>query len=302
MYVSDARDGMIEIQKTFYFPKYKYGDYEMVDPRDYTTFKVKYGDTDDLGEVVEPVMDPDDEYYYVDFGDGAKEYSIYDLKIIRDSEPLNYEAVKEGIKEMAKMKKVSKEGVVKHLPIPENTQKVIYSMLTGVPGRVPETKANVVLKEKISRPRGAPGAGAPEQRPYRRSIYNKALNTGPLPYGPSEENFAGGKRSGRRNSRVRIGTQMARRGSTRRSRGLFSRLYSPVGHLLSAGKESVGAVTNTAKGVVGQGVGGLDKIGRSVTKHANQAVKNVFSRKGGKRKGSRKSRKAGKTRRAHRKH
>ena len=91
---------------------------------------------------------------------------------------------------------------------------------------------------------------------------------------------------------------MARRGSTRRSRGIFTRLYSPVGHLLSAGKESVGAVTNTAKGVVGQGIGGLDRIGRSVTGHANQAVRDVFSRKGGKRrarKGSRKTRKGKKT-------
>ena len=89
---------------------------------------------------------------------------------------------------------------------------------------------------------------------------------------------------------------MARRG-TRRSRGIFSRLYAPIGHLLSAGKESVGAVTNTAKGVVGEGIHGLDKIGRSVTKHANMAVKDVFTRKrrgGGKRKarGTRKSRKS----------
>ena len=117
-----------------------------------------------------------------------------------------------------------------------------------------------------------------------------ALNNGPLPYGPSEENFVGGKRRARRKSVRKLGTQMARRG-TRRSRGIFSRLYSPIGHLLSAGKESVGAVTNTAKGVVGEGIGGLDKIGRSVTKHANMAVKDVFTRKGGKRRGSRKSRK-----------
>ena len=292
-FVNDAQNGMIEIQKTFYFPKRKYGDFEWVDPSKFTTFKVKYGDMDDLGEVVDAEGDPDDEYYFVDFGNGAKRYSIFDLEIVRDSDPLNYELTKRGIEEMAKMKEVSREGVVKHLPISENIQKTVYSMLTGVPGRVPESKANVFLKEKISRPRGAPGAGPPEQRPYRRSIYNQALNTGPLPYGPSEENFAGGSR---RNSRVRIGTQMARRGSTRRSRGLFSRLYSPVGHLLSAGKESVGAVTNTAKGVVGQGVGGLDKIGRSVTKHANQAVKDVFSRKGGKRRGTRKSRKTRKAR------
>ena len=90
---------------------------------------------------------------------------------------------------------------------------------------------------------------------------------------------------------------MARRSSTRRSNGIFSRLYSPFGHLLSAGKESVGAVTNTAKGVVGEGVHGLDKIGRSVSKHANMAVKDVFTRKGGKRRATRKSRKSRKANR-----
>lgn len=98
---------------------------------------------------------------------------------------------------------------------------------------------------------------------------------------------------------------MARRGTRRSSRGIFSRLYSPIGHLLAAGKESVGAVTNTAKGVVGEGVHGLDKIGRSVTKHANMAVKDVFTRKrrgGGKRRaaGSRKSRKSRRTTRRRR--
>ena len=67
--------------------------------------------------------------------------------------------------------------------------------------------------------------------------------------------------------------------SSRSSRGLFTRLYSPIGHLLMAGNESVGAVANTGKGVVGQGFRGLNRIGRSVTGHANQAVHNVFSRK-----------------------
>ena len=87
---------------------------------------------------------------------------------------------------------------------------------------------------------------------------------------------------------------MARRGTRRSSRGIFSRLYSPIGHLFAAGKESVGAVTNTAKGVVGEGIHGLDKIGRSVSKHANMAVKDVLTRKGGKRRarGTRKSRKS----------
>ena len=71
---------------------------------------------------------------------------------------------------------------------------------------------------------------------------------------------------------------MARRNRSSK-RGLFTRLYSPIGHLLSASKESVGAVTNTAKGVVGQGLGGLNKIGRSVTSHANMAVRDLVSRK-----------------------
>ena len=88
---------------------------------------------------------------------------------------------------------------------------------------------------------------------------------------------------------------MARRGSRKsRNFGLFSRLYSPVGHLFAASKESVGAVANTAKGVVGEGITGLDKIGRSVSSHANMAVRDLLrrkSRKGGKsRNGSRKSR------------
>jgi hypothetical protein len=46
-----------------------------------------------------------------------------------------------------------------------------------------------------------------------------------------------------------------------------------------AGNESVGAVANTGKGVVGQGFRGINRIGRSVTGHANQAVHNLLSRK-----------------------
>jgi hypothetical protein len=82
---------------------------------------------------------------------------------------------------------------------------------------------------------------------------------------------------------------MARSSSRKNRIGIFSRLYSPVGHLFMAGKESVGAVTNTAKGVVGEGLNGLNKIGRSVTGHANMAVNDLIK---GKR--SRKNRKGGK--------
>jgi len=89
--------------------------------------------------------------------------------------------------------------------------------------------------------------------------------------------------------------------SSRSSRGLFTRLYSPIGHLLMAGNESVGAVANTGKGVVGQGFRGLNKIGRSVTGHANQAVRNVFSRKNRRNGMTRKNRKNRKNTRRNRK-
>jgi hypothetical protein len=86
---------------------------------------------------------------------------------------------------------------------------------------------------------------------------------------------------------------MARTRSNRR--GIFRRLYSPIGHALMAGKNTVGAVTNTAKGVACEGISGLDKVGRSVTSHANMAVRNLVgpSRRRSVRKSGRKTKKAG---------
>jgi hypothetical protein len=55
-----------------------------------------------------------------------------------------------------------------------------------------------------------------------------------------------------------------------------------------AGEEAVGAVTNTVKGVARTGIRGVNRIGRSVTGHANSAIRNVVSRK---RRGGRRSRK-----------
>ncbi len=201
----------------------------------------------------------------------------------------------QSLKNVASMREVSKQGVMEHLnKLNPNVKGKIMSFISGYNVGTPNEKAHMkILQEYMTRPQGTPGAGVNMRYgkelplPPPQSELNRALYI-PLPYGPSEANFMGGKRSKRENSRGKIGTQMARRG-TRRSRGIFSRLYAPIGHLLSAGKESVGAVTNTAKGVVGEGIHGLDKIGRSVTKHANMAVKDVFTRKGGKRK-TRKSR------------
>jgi hypothetical protein len=46
-----------------------------------------------------------------------------------------------------------------------------------------------------------------------------------------------------------------------------------------------------AKNIMGTGLNGIDSMGLSLTGHANSAVRNVFTRKGG-RKASRKHRKA----------
>lgn len=82
---------------------------------------------------------------------------------------------------------------------------------------------------------------------------------------------------------------MVKRG-TRRS-GIFSRLWSPFSHTLQAGEESVGAVTNTAKGVVREGAHGVNKIGKSITGHFNAAVHDILKRRKGRRtmKGGRKA-------------
>ena len=282
-YVSDIfpERGLLEIQTTSYMPKYKYGDYIAVNPEDITEFLVHLhkdspnngalgnysegrvglvvGDRGDWGNA-------DNEFFYVKDKLTGNEsvYSKYDFDVV--------DSLKEKAAQVSSLMRVSKKGFLPSY-VPENIEKLVFSQLTGLPEKTSLQNALKNLKYRIQGP---------------KHIYNVALKQAPLPYGPSEENFTGGKR---RKSRGKIGTQMARRG-TRKSRGIFSRLYSPIGHLLSAGKESVGAVTNTAKGVVGEGIGGLDKIGRSVTKHANMAVKDVFSRKGGKRRGTRKLRKS----------
>jgi hypothetical protein len=97
------------------------------------------------------------------------------------------------------------------------------------------------------------------------------------------------------------------RGNTAKGKGLFRRAYGPIDHLFQAGRESVGAVTNTAKGVIGVTFNGVNKVGRSVTGHANMAVSGLLTgksrknRKGGKR-NTRKNRKANrKSRRNNRK-
>jgi hypothetical protein len=81
-----------------------------------------------------------------------------------------------------------------------------------------------------------------------------------------------------------------------RKNGIFRRVYSPVKHAIMASKESISAVTNTAKYVACDGLTGLDKIGSSVARHANMAVNDLLGTRKthrGKRSVSKKTKKQG---------
>ena len=75
---------------------------------------------------------------------------------------------------------------------------------------------------------------------------------------------------------------------------VFRRVYSPIKHAVMAGKETVSAVTNTAKHVTCAGLTGLDKVGSSVSRHANMAVNDLLGKRKTRRAKHRKSKKHGK--------
>ena len=79
-----------------------------------------------------------------------------------------------------------------------------------------------------------------------------------------------------------------------RKTAIFRRMYSPIKHAVMAGKETVSAVTNTAKHVTCEGLTGLDKVGSSVTKHANMAVNDFLGKRKTRRIVRRKGKKHGK--------
>lgn len=65
---------------------------------------------------------------------------------------------------------------------------------------------------------------------------------------------------------------MAPTRKNRRSGGLMGRLWSPFGHTAMAASNTVGAVANTAKGLVSVTARGVNRVGRRVTAHFNAAV------------------------------
>jgi hypothetical protein len=92
------------------------------------------------------------------------------------------------------------------------------------------------------------------------------------------------RRANRKSRRAERKSRKNRR--TRRGGGLFGKVYSPVSHLLMATENAVGTVTGTVNSVAKSGLRGVNRIGKSVTGHANAAVRNLVSRK-------RKNRRAG---------
>jgi hypothetical protein len=75
---------------------------------------------------------------------------------------------------------------------------------------------------------------------------------------------------------------MARRSTRRNSRGgfsIFSRVYSPLNHLLCAVGDTVNEVATTVGKVFKTSVGGVNRVGKSLVGHANAAVRNVTRRR-----------------------
>ena len=69
------------------------------------------------------------------------------------------------------------------------------------------------------------------------------------------------------------------RRSTRKSRGLFRRVYSPIEHLIEAGRNISRAAFKRTGRIVNNGLGLVGNVGKSVTSHANKTVRNVVKRK-----------------------
>ncbi len=76
---------------------------------------------------------------------------------------------------------------------------------------------------------------------------------------------------------------MARKGTRKSGLRLTQRVWAPFGHAINATGNSVGEVTGTASNIVRRGLKGAKRLGNIWTSHANMAVKNVVSRRGGRR-------------------
>lgn len=64
-----------------------------------------------------------------------------------------------------------------------------------------------------------------------------------------------------------------------KSRGLFRRVYSPIEHLIEAGRNISRAAFKRTGRIVNNGLGLVGNVGKSVTSHANKTVRNIVKRK-----------------------
>jgi hypothetical protein len=78
---------------------------------------------------------------------------------------------------------------------------------------------------------------------------------------------------------------------TRKSKGLFRRVYSPIDHLIEAGRNISRAAFKRSGRIVNNGLGLVGNVGKSVAGHANKTVSNIVSRKNRKNRKERKERK-----------
>jgi hypothetical protein len=73
---------------------------------------------------------------------------------------------------------------------------------------------------------------------------------------------------------------MARRSTRRNSRGgIFTRIYSPVNHILQAVGDTVKEVASTVGGLFKGSVRGVNRVGKVWVGHANATVRNVTRRR-----------------------
>jgi len=72
---------------------------------------------------------------------------------------------------------------------------------------------------------------------------------------------------------------MAKSRKSGKSRGLFRRVYSPIEHLIEAGRNISRSAFKRTGRIVNNGLGLVGNVGKAVTSHANKTVRNVVRRK-----------------------
>lgn len=186
-------DGTIEVQTGFFMPD-RGTDFETINANMLTTFKVAlYADAEvrdgslgdpsahQIGTVIRGAdedSDYDDGFFLVENNQtGTSSWydtNEFDIQLIPD------ERISRA-RNVSSMIQTSRRGLLEHFPLVGNTRGVIMEYLTGLRLRGPNETTF--------------------ERRYRNALRNQifgrpprnALNNGPLPYGPTEENFMGGK-------------------------------------------------------------------------------------------------------------